>query len=200
MTKAALYARVSTDDQDPALQLDALRTLARQRGWETEEFTDQGWSGAKDRRPGLDAMMARMRAGAFHVVAVWKFDRFARSVTHLLEAAGEFEARRVDFVSVTEQIDTSTPMGKAVFTILGAVAQLERDILRERTRAGMATAKAKGKHVGRPKVEFDLRPALAMLDAGHGLGVTANALRVKKTTLRRRLTEAGEWPRPKGEE
>ena len=194
--RAALYARVSTDEQSTGMQLDDLRRLAEQRGWKIAgEYIDQGISGAKASRPDLARLMADARAGKLDVVAVWRFDRFARSTQHLLTALEEFRAVGVDFVSVRESIDTSTPMGRMVFTMVAAVAELERELIRERVIAGIRRAQAQGRHVGRKKVEIDLRPAVAMLDRGHGIKTTARSLGVSVSTLRRRLTEAGEWPR-----
>ncbi len=194
--RAALYARVSTDEQDPAMQLADLRRLAEHRGWKiVEEYIDQGISGSKASRPDLDRLMADASAGKLDVVAVWRFDRFARSTRHLLLALEEFRALDVDFVSQRESIDTSTPMGRMVFTMVAAVAELERELIRERVIAGIRRAQAQGKHCGRKKVEIDLRPAVAMLDKGHGIKTTARSLGVSVSTLRRRLREAGEWPR-----
>jgi DNA invertase Pin-like site-specific DNA recombinase len=194
--RAALYARVSTSGhgQDVGLQLDELRQVAAQRGWTFTEFVDEGVSGSKDRRPALDRMMADARAGKLDVVTVWRFDRFARDTRHLLTAMEEFRALGVAFVSLREQIDTSTPMGKAMFTIISAIGELERDLIRERVVAGVQRAKANGKHCGRPKVAMDLRPAIALLREGRGLKDVATILKVSRATLRRRLQEEGAWP------
>ncbi len=144
--KVALYARVSTDSQDPEVQLHALRTLTAQRGWEiVEEFVDRGYSGAKESRPALDQLMRAAWAGRFQAVLVWRFDRFARSVKHLVTALDTFRSRNVAFISLQEQLDTSSPspIERAMFTIIGAMAQLERDIIREprdgRPRAGQGS-------------------------------------------------------------
>jgi DNA invertase Pin-like site-specific DNA recombinase len=194
--RAALYARVSTTGhgQDVGLQLDELRQVAAQRGWASVDYVDEGVSGSKDRRPALDRMMADARTGRLDVVAVWRFDRFARNTAHLLAAMDEFRALGVSFVSLREQIDTSTPMGKAMFTIVSAISELERDLIRERVVAGVQRAKASGKHCGRPKVAMDLRPALAMLREGRGLKEVSAILKVSRATLRRRLQETGAWP------
>ena len=194
--RAALYARVSTTGhgQDVGLQLDELRQVAAQRGWVAVDYVDEGVSGSKDRRPALDRMMADARAGKLDVVAVWRFDRFARNTAHLLAAMDEFRALGVSFVSLREQIDTSTPMGKAMFTIVSAISELERDLIRERVVAGVQRAKASGKHCGRPKVAMDLRPALALIREGRGLKDVAAILKVSRATLRRRLQESGAWP------
>jgi DNA invertase Pin-like site-specific DNA recombinase len=191
-----LYARVSTSGhgQDVGLQLDELRQVAAQRGWTAADYVDEGVSGSKDRRPALDRLMADARAGRLDVIAVWRFDRFARDTRHLLTAMEEFRALGVAFVSLREQIDTATPMGKAMFTIISAIGELERDLIRERVVAGVQRAKANGKHCGRPKVAMDLRPALALLREGRGLKEVAGILKVSRATLRRRLQEEGAWP------
>jgi len=197
--RAALYARVSTTGhgQDVGLQLDELRQVAAQRGWEAVAYIDEGVSGAKDSRPALDRMLVDAREGRLDVVAIWKLDRLARSVRHLLELADSLNAWGVGLVSIRDaHIDTTTPSGRFTLQILGAVAELEKGLIRERVIAGVRRAQAAGKHCGRPKVELDLRPALAMLGQGHGLKTTAKALGVSRATLRRRLVEAGEWPRP----
>lgn len=200
--RAALYARVSTTGhgQDVGLQIDELRQVAVQRGWQVaEEYVDAGVSGAKTTRPALDRMLVDAREGRIDVVAIWKLDRLARSVSHLLELADSLNAWGVGLVSVRDaHVDTTTPAGRFTLQILGAVAELERSLIRERVVAGVRRAQAAGKHCGRPRVELDLRPAVAMLDQGHGLKTTAKALGVSRATLRRRLTEAGAWPRPAG--
>ena len=197
----ALYARVSTlHGQDVGLQLDELRQVAGQRGWDVVgEFCDEGVSGAKTDRPELDRMLEQAREGRFDLVAIWKLDRLARSVVHLLHVADSLNAWGVGLVSVRDaHVDTTTPAGRFTLQILGAVAELERSLIRERVIAGVRRAQAAGKHCGRPRVEFDLRPAVAMLDQGHGLKTTSKALGVSRATLGRRLVEAGEWPRPAG--
>jgi len=195
--RAALYARVSTmgHGQDAGLQLDELHQVAAQRGWVVAgEFVDLGVSGTVDSRPELDRMMAEARAGKLDLIAVFRFDRYARDTRHLLVSLDELRCLGVDFISLREQVDTSTPMGKAMFTIIAAVAQLERDIIRERVIAGVRRAQAAGKHCGRPRVQLDLRPALALLREGRSLKEAARILQVNRNTLRRRLREAGEWP------
>lgn len=149
--KVALYARVSTSDQDPEVQLQPLRDYCRARGWEVfQEFTDVGFSGSKDSRPALDELVHAAGQRRFQTLLVWKFDRFARSTIHLLEALRFFQATGVNFVSLTEAIDTTTPVGEMVYTLIAAIAKFERDLNRERTKAGLAKARAAGKHVGRP--------------------------------------------------
>src|ERR1700675_3142637 len=151
--KVAIYARVSTanNGQDPTMQTRELREYAKRRGWTVAgEYVDIGISGTKERRPELDRLMGDAHRRRFDAVIVWKFDRFARSVSHLLRALECFKALGVEFVSLSEQVDTSTPTGKMVFTVLGAVAELERSLIAERVRAGLRNAKAKGKRLGRP--------------------------------------------------
>lgn len=189
--KVALYARVSTDGQDPEVQLAALRTHATARGWHiVEEFVDRGYSGAKERRPALDRMIKAAWAGQFQAVAVWRFDRFARSVKHLITALEQFRSLNVGFVSLQEQFDTSTPIGLAMFTIIGAMAQLERDIIRERVKAGLDAARARGVRLGRP-VNAAQPDAVARLHAeGLSFGTIARRLHCSRSTARRRLREA----------
>jgi DNA invertase Pin-like site-specific DNA recombinase len=157
--RVAIYARVSTTDkgQDVDLQLRDLRGYVEAKKGHTvyKEYVDNGVSGSKDKRPSLDAMMNDGRKKRFDTVLVWRFDRFARSTKHLITALEEFHHLGIDFISYQENIDTSSPMGKAVFTRVSAIAELETDILKERVRAGLANAKAKGKTLGRPSVKVD---------------------------------------------
>jgi DNA invertase Pin-like site-specific DNA recombinase len=151
--QVAIYARVSTvgAGQDPEMQTRELTEYCERRGWAVVgEYVDPGISGAKDSRPQLDLLMDEAHKRSFSAVVVWKFDRFARSVSHLLRALETFRALGIEFVSLTEQVDTTTPMGKMIFTVLGSVAELERSLVVERVRAGMRNARAKGKLIGRP--------------------------------------------------
>ena len=165
--RAAFYGRVSTTNhgQDVGLQTRELRQFAEARGWQVfGEYLDNGISGAKDSRPELNRLMADAHKRRFDIVCVWRFDRFARSVSHLLRALETFKALGIDFVSFCEQMDTSTPAGKMVFTVLGAVAELERSLIVERVRAGMRNARAKGKRIGRPprtQLSMETRTAIA---------------------------------------
>jgi len=166
--RAAIYARVSTtgNGQSPEMQIREFGEYCDRRGWTIAgEYVDEGVSGAKDRRPELDRLMADAHKRRFDVVVVWKFDRFARSVSHLLRALETFQALRIEFVSLTEGVDTSTPAGKMVFTVLGAVAELERSLIAERVKAGLRNAKAKGKRLGRPRTVVDAA-RIAKLRAG----------------------------------
>ncbi len=149
-TAAALYARVSTSDQNCGLQLEELRRYASQRFSSVFEFVDIGVSGTEPRRSQLDALMRGARKRRFDAVLVWKFDRFGRSLKHLLDSLEEFHSLGIDFISLTEGIDTTTPTGKLVFGIMGSVSQFERDLIAERVRAGIAHARRLGKRIGRP--------------------------------------------------
>jgi DNA invertase Pin-like site-specific DNA recombinase len=152
--RVAIYARVSTanNGQDPTMQTRELQEYAKRRGWTVAgEYVDIGISGTKEKRPELDRLMADAHRRRFDAVVVWKFDRFARSVSHLLRALETFKAQGIEFVSFSEQLDTSTPAGKLVFTVLGAVAELERSLIVERVKAGIRNAQAKGKKLGRPR-------------------------------------------------
>jgi DNA invertase Pin-like site-specific DNA recombinase len=152
-TAVAIYARVSTLNagQDPSMQTRELTEYCTRRGWELAGvYVDSGISGATDSRPELNRLMEDAHRRKFSAVAVWKFDRFARSVSHLLRALETFRALGIEFVSLTEQVDTTTPMGKMIFTVLGSVGELERGLISERCKAGMRNARAKGKLIGRP--------------------------------------------------
>ena len=152
--KTALYCRVSTGNQSTGLeaQVRALRDYCSRNGiTEYILFEDENQSGVKQSRPALDRMMKDVRDGLIGKVIVYSFSRYARSITHLLKALEEFRELKVDFVSTTESIDTSTPLGSAIFAILAAVSQLERDLIAERVRNGLANAKAKGIRIGRLK-------------------------------------------------
>src|SRR5208283_5159997 len=135
------------------VQTREMKEYCPRRGWTVvDEYIDVGISGTKEKRPELDRLMSDAHRRRFDAIVVWKFDRFARSVSHLLRALETFQSLGIEFVSLTEGVDTSTPAGKMVFTVLGAVAELERSLIAERVRAGLRNAKAKGKRVGRPKV------------------------------------------------
>lgn len=179
--KVALYGRVSTSDkgQDPEMQLRELRDYCERRGWDIAgEFVDVGVSGAKDSRPELNRLMDEAHKRRFDAVVVWRFDRFARSVSHLLRALETFRSLGIEFVSYGEAIDTSTPVGKMTFTVLGAVAELERSLIVERVRAGIRNAKAKGTRIGRPRTAVDARRIAALRDLGTSWPAIAEQLGV----------------------
>jgi len=188
ISRVAIYARVSTahNGQSPEMQLRELREYVERRGWTVaREYVDAGISGAKDRRPELDRLMADAHKRRFDVVAVWKFDRFARSVSHLLRALDTFRVLGIEFVSLSESLDTATPAGRMVFTVLGAVAELERSLISERVRAGLRNARSKGKRLGRPPVAVDPARIAALRSKGVGWRTIAAELGVGMGTLYR---------------
>ena len=190
-TRVAVYARTSTTDQHPEMQINALRKHAEERGWQiVAEYVDHGVSGRKDRRPQLDELVRHVGRGGIDIVAVWKFDRFARSVRHLVLTLDDLHARGIDFVSMQDGVDTSTPTGRFQFHILSAVAQLEADIIRSRTIAGLAEARRRGAKIGRPRAVIDLAEARRLLAGGASLRGAARTLKVGASTLSRALQTA----------
>jgi DNA invertase Pin-like site-specific DNA recombinase len=186
--RVAIYARVSTanNGQDPTMQTRELREYAERRGWTiASEYVDIGISGTKEKRPELDRLMSDAHRRRFDAVVVWKFDRFARSVSHLLRALETFKAQGIEFVSFSEQLDTSTPAGKLVFTVLGAVAELERSLIVERVKAGLRNARAKGKKLGRPRVYPDPHRIAALRAEGLSWAKIASRLGVGEGTVYR---------------
>jgi DNA invertase Pin-like site-specific DNA recombinase len=168
------------------MQLDVLREYAARRELEVvAEHVDHGVSGARDQRPELDRLMAAARQRTFDVLLVYRFDRFARSVRHLVTALDEFQALGVEFVSYSESLDTSTPMGRAMFAIVAALAALERDVIVERSAEGQRRARARGKHVGRPRREVDAVRLLSMIDDGQSVRAIARATGLSRTVVGR---------------
>ena len=188
--RAAIYTRISTGEQNADLQTRELPEFCARRGWHLGETYSDVMTGAKDRRPALDRLMADARRGKFDVVAVWRFDRFARSTSHLLRALEEFAALSIDFVSLTEAIDTSTPAGRMVFVVLGAVAELERSIIRERVIAGQCAAKNRGVKFGRPVVAVNTAQVRRLRLDGLSWRAIAAQTGMTKDTLRRSQTSA----------
>jgi DNA invertase Pin-like site-specific DNA recombinase len=167
-----------TPDRIP-LQTRELQEYCERRGWQVfDTYVDNGFSGKKDSRPELNRMMQDAHERRFDVVVVWRFDRFARSVSHLLRALDTFNSLGVQFVSLSEQVDTSTPTGKMIFTVLGAVAELERNLIVERVRAGLRHARAKGKRLGRPRKSIDVVQITSMRSAGASWRAIARKLGV----------------------
>jgi DNA invertase Pin-like site-specific DNA recombinase len=198
MKRAALYMWVSTLDQHPETQLYDLRGLAAQRGFEiVEEYTDR-ISGAKARRPGLDQMLKDARHRRFDVVLVWASDRIARSVRHFLEVLDELNHLGIEFVSFRENIDTGGPLGRAIIVIIGAIAELERNLIIERVRAGMRRAKLEGRHIGRAPLDFDRQAVLRDRDHGMSLTEIAKAHHISRATVSRVIKEARGTTSPKG--
>ena len=195
--RVAIYARVSTanNGQDPRLQTRELREYIERRGWQLAgEYVDVGISGTREKRPELDRLLADAHRRRFDAVIVWKFDRFARSVSHLLRALETFQALGIHFVSLSESLDTSTPAGKMVFTVLGAVAELERSLIVERVKAGLRNAKAKGKRLGRPRVFPDARRIAALRAEGLSWAKIAERLGVGEGTVYRAAHASAKIP------
>ena len=189
--RAGLYARVSTNDQTTANQLDALRAFARARGWGSVEFVDHGVSGAKERRPALDALLIAVRSRKVDIVACTKLDRLARSTHHLVTLAKELQALGVDLVVLDQAIDTTTPSGRLLFHVLAAIAEFERDLIRDRVLAGIRRAKAQGRHLGRPrKYRVDLSRVHELRSQGLSLRAIARSLGVHPSAVSRTVAAA----------
>jgi DNA invertase Pin-like site-specific DNA recombinase len=189
MQRAAVYVRVSTSDQHLETQMLDLRAMAAQRGLEIVAVYKDVISGARDRRPGLDAMMRDARRGRFNVLLIWAFDRLARSVRHFLQTVDELSRLNIEFVSFREQIDTGGPLGRAVVTIVAAVAELERSLIVERVRAGMRRARLEGRRIGRMPLTLDREAIFRDRRRGRSLGQLALDYRVSRTTIHRVLHE-----------
>lgn len=172
--------------QSPEMQLRELREYCQRRGWVlVSEYVDIGISGTKEKRPELDRLIADAHRGRFDAVAVWKFDRFARSVSHLLRALETFQTLGIEFISLSEQLDTSTPTGKMIFTVLGAVAELERSLIAERVKAGLRNARAKGKRLGRPRVIVDAARIVELRERGRSWREIAGETGVSRGSAQR---------------
>ncbi len=190
--RVTLYARVSTKDQDCEMQLEDLRKMAEARQVQlVGEYVDRGISGSKDRRPQLDRLMKDARRRKFDAVWCWKFDRFARSLRHLVTALDEFRALGIDFLSHQEAVDTSTPAGRMLFQVIGAMAEFERELIRERVIAGLKRARAKGKKLGRPRVAIDLPAAQELRADGLSYQAVASRLGVSVGTVHAALHAPG---------
>jgi DNA invertase Pin-like site-specific DNA recombinase len=187
--RSAIYARVSTKDQSCEMQLRDLRAYCAARGFTIiREYVDIG-TGAKDSRPQLNELMAEARKRKLDAIIVWRFDRFARSTKHLLLALEEFRSLGIQFISYQENIDTSSPLGQALFTIVSAVAQLERDLIRERVSAGVRNAKANGKQLGRPRRIINKDEIIRLKAEGISLRQIAEKLGIGYGTVRTRLRQ-----------
>src|SRR3984893_6181084 len=188
--RIGIYARVSTKAQSWKLQVRDLRSYCVARGFDlVREYVDVGQSGAKDSRPELNLLMDDARKRQFDAIVVWRFDRFARSTKHLLTALEEFRSLGIQFISYQENIDTSSALGQALFTIVSAVAQLERDLIRERVNAGLRNARANGKKFGRPRSTVDRNRILELKAQGLSLRQIAASLGVGYGTVRDRLAQ-----------
>jgi DNA invertase Pin-like site-specific DNA recombinase len=187
MKRAAIYARVSTSNgQNPEMQLGELRSYCRRRDWEiTDEYVDAGISGAQEHRPALDRLLSDCQRRAVDAVVVYRYDRFARSLRQLVNALEEFRALGIDFVSLHEGVDTSTPNGRLVFGIFASIAEFERELIRDRVRSGLAAAKARGKRLGRPPIAVDLLKVAALRASGQSYASIARDLGLGEGTVRR---------------
>jgi DNA invertase Pin-like site-specific DNA recombinase len=195
MKRAALYARVSTAEQVPENQLVALRGFATARGWALTEFVDHGVSGAKEKRAQLDAMLSDVRRRKFDLVLVTKLDRLARSTRHLVTLSAELEALGVDLVALDQAIDTTSPSGRLLFHVLAAIAEFERDLIRDRVLAGLRRARAQGRRLGRPRRHHvDVGQAVRLLAEGRSLRAVARALKVPHVAVSRALAAVAQIP------
>src|SRR5215470_17771677 len=190
--KIAIYARVSTADkgQDPEMQLRELREYCERRGWTVSaEYVDVGVSGSKDSRPQLNRLMADAKRRKLDTVLVWKLDRFGRSLKHLVAALGEFEALGIAFVSLRDSFDLTTPAGRLMFNMVASFAEFERDLIRERVRAGIANRRAKGFSVGRKPVSIDSAKLNALRSEGRTIREIADTLGVSRSLVHKTLSE-----------
>jgi DNA invertase Pin-like site-specific DNA recombinase len=187
--RVALYARVSTlNGQHPEMQLAELQEYASRRGWEIAgEYVDSGVSGSKESRPELNRLMGDSRRRQFDIVLVWKVDRFGRSLKHLVNALADLDAYGVAFASLKDNLDLSTPSGRLMFQIIGAMAEFERALIQERVKAGLQNARRTGKQLGRPRRIVDVDRIARMKAEGHSLRNIAEKLGVGYGTVRMRL-------------
>src|SRR4051812_5814183 len=190
--RAAIYARVSTVDQEPENQLQEVRRYVAARSWPAVEYVDRGVSGAKDRRPALDQLRDDARRRRFDVVVCWRLDRLGRNLKHLITLLEELQALGIAFVSLAEGIDATTPAGKLQMHILGAIAEFERERIRERVLAGLQRARAQGRKLGRPRARVPLERVQSV--AGLPGVVAARELSVSLATLKRWRREAQKSP------
>jgi DNA invertase Pin-like site-specific DNA recombinase len=192
-TRVALYARVSTrnNGQDPQTQIELLREYAARRAWTiAQEYVDEGYSGAKSDRPALNRLMKDARRRGFDAIAVYKFDRFGRSLRHLVNALDEFRSLGIEFVSITEAIDTASPLGHVMFALIGAMAQFERELIRERVTMGIDRARRQGKRIGRPRVDVPYETLRRLRhDERLSLRAIAKATGISPTTVMEMLRE-----------
>ena len=186
--RVAIYVRVSTKDQSVDMQLNDLERYSRERGLNVfKVYEDSGVSGTKETRPALNELMDHAKKKRFDMVLVWRFDRFARSTKHLVTALHEFRHIGIDFISFQENIDTSSPLGEAIFTIISAMSTLERDIIAERVKGGLRKAKAKGKRLGRPNDEIDVDKVIKFKEQGKSIREIAKHLNLSRGKVERTL-------------
>jgi len=189
--KCAIYARVSTLDkgQDAEVQLRDLRSYAQARGWMIAgEYVDKGQSGAKDRRPELDRLMKDARKRKVDLILCWRLDRLGRSLKHLILTLDELQSVGVGFVSYNENLDLTTSTGRLMFQLLGAFAEFERNLIKERVKAGLANAKAKGVRLGRPSPKFDEDKLIGLRKSGISIRGIAERLGLRKSFVHKTLS------------
>ena len=197
ISRIAIYARVSTANghQNPELQLRELREYAGRREWKiVEEYVDAGVSGSKDSRPALNRMMADACQRRFDAVLVWKLDRYGRSLRHLVNALAELEAFGIAFVSLRDNLDLSTPSGRLMFQIIGAMAEFERALIQERVKAGLRNARAKGKRLGRPPVFVNANRIADLRERGYSWSEVVAETGVSMGTAQRALASLPKNP------
>ncbi len=196
MKRAAIYARVSTKNgQNPEMQLEELRAYCGRRQWQIAgEYVDQGISGAKEQRPALNRLLADCRKRLVDAVVVYRYDRFARSLRQLVNALEEFRVLGVDFISLHEGVDTSTPNGRLVFGIFASIAEFERELIRDRVRSGLASARARGKRLGRPRTTVDASRIALLRAQGHSWAKIGEELGVGEGTVRRAAQKSAKNP------
>ena len=189
--RVALYARVSTQNgQHPEMQLTELREYASRRGWAVAgEYVDEGVSGSKDSRPALNRLMADAHRRRFDIVACWKVDRFGRSLKHLVNALADLDSYGVAFVSLRDNLDLSTPTGRLMFQIIGAMAEFELSLTKERVKCGLVNARANGKQLGRPRRVVNHAQLVQMKSAGTSIREIATRLGISYGTVRMRLAQ-----------
>jgi len=191
MKKAAIYVRVSTPDQRVESQLYDLRELASQRGFEVvAEYREEGISGTKARRPGLDLLMSGARKKKFSVVLVAAFDRIARSTRNFLQIIDELDSMQIEFISRREQIDTSGPMGRLFMTLISSIGELESDLIRERVKSGMRRARLEGRQIGRARLDINREQVVQDRRTGMSLTTVAKLHSVSRATVCRLMKEA----------
>ncbi|MGD0920320.1 MAG: recombinase family protein [Terriglobia bacterium] len=187
MKRAAIYARVSThNDQNPEMQLHEVRDYCRRRGWKVlGEYVDEGISGSKEHRPALDSLLSECRRRLVDAVVVYRYDRFARSLRQLVNALDEFRALGIDFVSLHEGVDTSTPNGRLVFGIFASIAEFERELIRDRVRSGLALARSRGRRLGRPRIVVDASKVVSLRAQGRSWAAISAEMGIGRGTAQR---------------
>jgi DNA invertase Pin-like site-specific DNA recombinase len=191
-TRVALYARVSTlnHGQDPEVQLGELREFCQRRGFTiAHEYVDKGITGSREKRPALDKLLADCKKRLVDVVLVYRYDRFARSLRQLVNALEEFRSLGIDFISIHEGVDTSTPNGRLVFGIFASIAEFEKELIRDRVRSGLAAARAKGKRIGRPRVAVDVGRIESLRRQGRSWAQITGETGISKGTAQRAIAD-----------